>query len=33
MHLMSHLKTKVVIILTLISISFYTYAQAPNLLN
>ena len=33
MHLMSHLKTKVVIILTLISISFSTYAQAPNLLN
>ena len=30
---MSHLKTKVVIILTLISISFSTYAQAPNLLN
>ena len=33
MHLISHLKTKAVIILTLITISFSAYAQAPNLLN
>ena len=33
MHLISHLKTKAVIILTLIAISFSGYAQAPNLLN
>ena len=33
MHLISHLKTKALIILTLIAISFSAYAQAPNLLN
>ena len=33
MHLMSHLKTKAVLILTLIAISFSAFAQAPNLLN
>ena len=33
MHLISHLKTKAVIILMLIVISFSGYAQAPNLLN
>jgi uncharacterized protein (TIGR02145 family) len=33
MHLISHLKTKAVIILTLFAISFSAYAQAPNLLN
>ena len=33
MHLISHLKTKAVIIITLITISFSAYAQAPNLLN
>jgi uncharacterized protein (TIGR02145 family) len=33
MHLITHLKTKAVIILTLIAISFSSNAQAPNLLN
>ena len=33
MHSMSHLKTKAVLILTLIAISFSAFAQAPNLLN
>ena len=33
MHLISHLKTKAVIILTLIAISLAGYAQAPNLIN
>jgi hypothetical protein len=33
MHLISHLKTKAILILTLLAFSFSAFSQAPNLLN